>query len=487
MSQAEIFILASQQSAWQYRPLIAESEDTATVILHNTYAGVSLTGLSVIGQENGLARRLVNSGTYDINLLAENTESAAGNRFASAVTIKPNSEMLVVYRDSRWRVQPGVSASAAFLEGATESVSDASEGPEVNLEVTDVFVAHRDAVARRDVITLAGGSLDGLISAAVARVLDITCAGIGSTDETITFGNLTGIVGVDFEIGADETELCTNILNWIDAHWDEISDPSPNNFVDNEDGTGSLTFAAGAAANDIVCSTTDPNISLSTSTDGEDEVQPYITIAGQTFTGGGDYPSDGSDFANWASASELGTALDDLLPITGISQVEVDGDTVLLDYDAGDQAYAVPTSNDANFSAETTIDGADELMLYPDPVETYNVGESGESRVLTITSATTIDGSNWKDYTNRILKVTSAMSFDFNRAELADTGFHCTIYNFATGGVYCGGVNMCSLAGMDSIYGTDQFSGAKDYIVATIEEVDGDLCLTAPDEVLYAN
>lgn len=103
-----VFILQSQQSAWQLRPLIAAEPgagNRATLILNNSSGGsVSLTGLEIIGQGEGNSYTILNIGTDPVELLANNTESIIANRFADAATIAADKSVRIYYNGLRWEI-----------------------------------------------------------------------------------------------------------------------------------------------------------------------------------------------------------------------------------------------------------------------------------------------------------------------------------------------------------------------------------------------
>lgn len=110
---------------------------------------------------------------------------------------------------------------------------------------------------------------------AVARTIKPVCQGAGTPTSTITFGGLTGTVGVDVDPGTDEFEFAANIVGWLGlngvaAGIDDVQD--------NLDGSFTVFYPLGAAANAIVNSTDDGNLSMGSNlTDGADAETGSVT------------------------------------------------------------------------------------------------------------------------------------------------------------------------------------------------------------------
>jgi len=95
-----------------------------------------------------------------------------------------------------------------------------------------------------------------------SRVVIATAAAAGTNDCTITIGGLTTVVGTDFGGGGDAAGYIALIVAWAKTHYLQIGNiTADSQIVDNLDGTMTITFDAGEAANAIECTTNDPSLS----------------------------------------------------------------------------------------------------------------------------------------------------------------------------------------------------------------------------------
>lgn len=116
------------------------------------------------------------------------------------------------------------------------------------------------------------------ITEAVARVVTGTYSDAATADSVVTLGGLVLTEGVDFEAGADEIESATNLVAAV-ADEDDIAEGAA--IVDNADGSFTITFAAGVAANIVALTSDDENLEFVQGTAGANE---YRTMKAVTLT-----------------------------------------------------------------------------------------------------------------------------------------------------------------------------------------------------------
>ena len=108
---SNVFILEAHQVDWQTRSLIyAEpgAGNNRALILDNSLGkSVSLTGLEIIGQQEGMALDVMNRGTDPIELLPNNNESLTAHQFADSIAVGPDSSVRLYYNGLRWESLQG--------------------------------------------------------------------------------------------------------------------------------------------------------------------------------------------------------------------------------------------------------------------------------------------------------------------------------------------------------------------------------------------
>lgn len=122
-----------------------------------------------------------------------------------------------------------------------------------------------------------------VISEAVARIVEITVSDVGTVLDILNLGGLAGTIGADIAPGSDAASFADSIFNWAGSNFAFIPLPSADNITQPDATTIQITFAAGAAANSIICESNDPALSFETTQEGADAVYGSIQIEVEIF------------------------------------------------------------------------------------------------------------------------------------------------------------------------------------------------------------
>src|SRR4051794_35789633 len=114
--QGILQINASERSLFGSSNLHETVDDPKTILINNTVRAVTMVGIDVPGQAQGMTRRLLNRGGLAVTLEANSAEAGAAQRFNTGAVIHPYGSFEIVCEGFGWRPLTAASATGDVTE-----------------------------------------------------------------------------------------------------------------------------------------------------------------------------------------------------------------------------------------------------------------------------------------------------------------------------------------------------------------------------------